>query len=164
MAVLSLKTPPRLKLAPDEELFPEPIHGHITCRVCEAHENVPLGHPALLCSDCLSDLPAAVRHISGEYADAMVAFFQAGEALEKASRGNEWYAKTEAARADVEPSLFARAWEAARLRGGEPARLIGMREWLDETAELMRRAELRYIAAVPELAAARAAFGEPVDV
>lgn len=164
MATLKLKTSPRLKLAPDEELFLEPIQGRITCRACDREETVPLGYPALLCSACLFDLSATACRVADEYAETMTVFFRAGEALQKAALNNEWYAKTERARSEVEPVIFARAWEAARARGGEPAVLIGMREWLDETAMLMRRAELRYITAAPELLAAREARGEPIDV
>jgi len=161
---LQTKAAPRLRLAPSEELFP--IQGRITCRACEAEEDVPLGHPALLCSACLVNLGATARRVADDYAEAMAAFFEAGAELKKAVRGNEWYIKADATRGDmsVSPELFARAWAAAKAGGGERAQLIGMRDWLDECAEMMRRAELRYIAAAPELEAARAAKGEPTDV
>jgi len=125
-----------------------------------------LGHPALLCTPCLRDVSATARRVADEYAAAMVAFFEAGIALTKASQGNAWYAKTEAARGDmrVSPETFARAWAAAKAEGGEKAVLVGMRDRLDEAAEDMRAAELRYLAAAPELEAARAALGEPVEV
>lgn len=162
MGTIALKQPPRLRLAPDEELFP--IVGSITCRACGVGEAVGVGHPALLCSGCLADLSATARRVAGEYASAMAAFFEAGEALDRAAHGNEWYAKTEAARGDmgVSPATFARAWEKAKR--GENAALVAMRDWLDECAEMMRRTELRYLAAEPELAAARDALGEPVEV
>lgn len=160
------KTAPRLRLAPNEELFPEPISGRITCRACEAVEDVPLGHPALLCSACLSDLGKTARMVAECYAEALVAFFAAGKELDEATAGDAWYAKTEAARGDmtVSPATFARAWAAAKAEGGRKAQIVAMRDWLDETAELMRRAEIRYLVAQPELEAARAAAGEPIDV
>jgi len=163
---LQTKAAPRLRLAPSEELFPEPIQGRITCRACEAEEDVPLNHPALLCSACLIDLGATARRVADDYAEAMAAFFEAGREHDAAARTNAWYAKTEAARGDmsVSPELFTRAWAAAKAGGGERAQLVAVREWMDECAELMRRAELRYNAAAPELEAARAAQGEPCDV
>jgi hypothetical protein len=163
---LKPKTAPRLRLAPGEELFSEPIQGRITCRACDAVEDVPLGHPALLCSACLRDLSATAQRVADEYAEAMAAFFDAGREHDAMVRANVWYAKTEAARADmsVSPELFKRAWEAAHQSDDERAQMTTIRDWLDECAELMRRAELRYLAARPELAAARAAKGEPVEV
>jgi hypothetical protein len=164
---LRTKAAPRLRLAPGEDIFPElrPA-GRITCRACGRIENVMLGHPALLCSACLVDVSATARRVADEYATAMVAFFDAGAALTKASQGNEWYAKTEAARGDmrVSPEIFALAWQRAKVGGGEKALLVSLRDSLDTTAEDMRAAELRYLAAAPELEAARAAMGEPINV
>lgn len=162
MGMLAIKQPPRLRLKVDEDLFP--IEGRITCRACDTEVVVPLGNPALLCTNCLSDLSATAYRVADEYADAMAAFFEAGRALTRAARNNEWYAKTEEARGDmtVSPELFARAWEAARQ--GPHASIVAMRDWVDECAVLMQRAERRYLAAQPELAAARAERGEPVDV
>lgn len=167
MAMLALKPkPPRLRLDPNEELFPEVAHiqGRITCRVCETEEMVDLGHPALLCSRCLSNLGAAARRIADEYASAMAAFFRAGEELAEKARGNAWYAKTEEARVSVDPATFQRAWASAKASGGDKAQLCALRDALDDAAEAMRQAELRYIAAAPELEAARLATGELCDV
>jgi hypothetical protein len=162
---LQTKAAPRPRLAPDEDIFPElrPA-GRITCRACGWVEDVMLGHVALLCSPCLADITTTARRVADDYAETMVAFFEASDALAKASQGNAWYAKTEAARASVDPETFQRAWAAAKARGGEMATLIGMRDRLDETADEMRAAELRYIAAAPELEAARDALGEPTTV
>ncbi len=67
-------------------------------------------------------------------------------------------------RAQTNVSRAARAWEAARQEGGEKVALIELRETMDTAAEAMRAAEVRYIAAAPELSAARQAFGQPVEV
>ncbi len=157
------KSLPKPRLRPSEELFSE---GDclITCRACGMEAMVFTDHPALLCAACLNDLPATAYRVSEAYSAAMVAFFDASRALDEKARSNAWFAKTEQARADADPALFARAWEAARAEGGEKAELITLREAMDEAAKTMRVAELRYIAAAPELAQARAAFGQPVEV
>lgn len=60
---------PRPRLAPDEELFSEaapegaPETARITCRVCGLRVAVQLGHPALLCSNCLIDLVITRAHV-----------------------------------------------------------------------------------------------------
>lgn len=160
VAVERPKAGPRPRVGRD--IFP--IEGRITCRACEAEEVVPLNHPALLCGACLADLPLAARRVAEAYAAAMETFFQASAALAEAAEGDEWFAKTERARAEIEPAAFARAWEKARAAGGKKAALVALRDAMDEAALDMRRAELRYIAAAPELVAARAAKQEPVDV
>jgi hypothetical protein len=162
---LTAKTPPKPRLKPGEELFGE---GDclITCRACDAQEYVFTDRPALLCAGCLADLRGTTRKVAEGYASSVIAFFEASKALHEKAKDNPWFAKTEAARGDMSilPSTFARAWEAARAEGGEKAELIRLREAMDEKALLMRSCELRYIAASSELAAARAAFGEPVEV
>ena len=153
----------RPRLRPGEELFSE---GDclITCRTCGTEAAVFADHPALLCAACLNDLSATAYRVSEAYSAAMMAFFNASRALDEKARGNAWFAKTEQARADADPALFARAWEAARAEGGEKEVLIGLRDLMDEAAKRMRAAELCYITSAPELAQARAAFGEPVEV
>jgi len=42
--------PPRSALKPSQQLT------RITCRVCERTAMVPIGHPALLCHECMADL------------------------------------------------------------------------------------------------------------
>lgn len=163
LKIKALASAPRLRVEGDE-IFPELTR--ITCRVCGDEERVPLDYPALVCSTCITDIAAAARRVADEYAHTMAAFFEAGEALTKISQGDEWYAKTERARGDmtIPPVTFARAWAVAKSAGGDKAKLVSLRDNLDEAAELMRAAELRYIAASPELEAARAALGEPIDV
>lgn len=160
LKIKALASAPRLRVEGDE-IFPELTR--ITCRVCGDEERVPLDYPALLCSTCITDLAGAARRVADEYACAMSAFFETGAALTQASQGDAWYAKTERARGDmsVPPAVFARAWGVAKAGGGDKAVLISLRDRLDEAAELMRLAEQRYIAAAPELEAARAAMGEP---
>jgi hypothetical protein len=159
------KAPPKPRLKPGEELFGE---GDclITCRACGAEEYVFTDHPALLCAGCLADLPGTSQRLAEQYASSMVVFFEAARALGMRARGNAWFEKTERAREDMDisPATFARAWEAARAEGGEKRDLIELREAMDEAALTMRACELLFIAASPELAAARAAFGEPVEV
>lgn len=164
-ATLNLKpATPKLRLSPAEKLFLDPIQGNITCRACDAVESVSVGHPALLCTVCLADLIGSTARVTLAYADAMTAFFRASEAMEELARGSEWYAKTEVARAnmDVAPAAFARGWE--RARDGEHAAIVAARENMDRAAIAMRHAEQRYIAAQPELYAARAFLGEPVGI
>lgn len=158
------KTQPKPRLAPGEALFPEDGEIEITCRACDAKEKVFVDHPALLCAACLADLAGTNKRIVEAYARAMDVFFRACEVLSHEARNDAWYAKTEAARGDmsISPELFARAWEAAGV--GPHADIVRLRNQMDAAAETMRAAELRYIAAQPELAAARAAFGEPVEV
>ncbi len=169
MATIALTKPARLlptpRLQPGEDLFGRDM-CLITCRACGAGEAVYTDHPALLCGACLIDLSATAYRVSEDYSAAMVAFFDASRALDERTRGNVWYAKTEQARTDmaVTPAVFARAWEAARQEGGEKVALIELRETMDTAAEAMRAAEVRYIAAAPELSAARQAFGQPVEV
>lgn len=157
--------PPAPRLKPGEDSFGE---GDclITCRACGSEEKVYTDHPALLCAACLADIPTTSRKVAEGYASAMVVFFEASRALYERAKDNAWFQKTELARGDmsITPATFARAWEAARAEGGEKAELIGLREAMDDAAEAMQAAELRYIAAFPELRAARAAFGEPVEV
>ena len=162
-ALKELARAPRLRVEGDE-IFSELTR--ITCRVCEDEERVPLDYPALLCSTCIADLAGTARRVADAYACAMAAFFDAGAALTSAAQGNEWYAKTERARGDmsVSPATFARAWAAAKKEGGEKATLVTLRDAMDDAAELMKAAEQRYIEAQPELIAARAALGEPVEV
>lgn len=164
IALIKKATPaPKPRLLPNEELFGDGPCS-IECRACGAEEHVYPDHPALLCASCLVDLGATARRIAEAYASAMVAFFDASAKLSARSSGNAWYAKTEQARGDmsISPATFQRAWEAARLEGGDKAVLIGLRDAMDLAAEQMRAAEVQYISAAPELAAARIAFGEPV--
>lgn len=138
----------------------------ITCRACGTEERVFVDHPALLCAACLSDLRGTAQRLTDEYAAAMVRYFDAARALGMRAKDSEWFAKTERAREDMtlDPALFARAWEVARAEGGEKRVLIELREAMDAAAEHMRTCELRHIAAAPELAHARAVFGEPIEV
>lgn len=157
--------PPRPRLGVNEELF-QTGDCLITCRACGQEERVFIDHPALLCAACLANLGATAQRVAGDYASSMVAFFEAEKSLRERAAGNTWYVKTEAARGDmsITPETFARAWESARLGGGEKSVLIELRDTMDAAALAMQAAELRYIAATPELSAAREAFGEPVEV
>ena len=140
--------------------------ARITCRVCEASETVSVGHPALLCSHCLEDLGATARHVADVYAAAL-AYFQEAMikmmAEGKSSPECEWWLKVDRARADGHPN-FPEAWHRAKTNGGEKARLCALWEALEKEASALEPINTWYAGASRELAAARAARGEPANV
>lgn len=166
---IRIRTTPAPRVFGDE-LFPEVFPGGlITCRVCERVEMVCIGHPALLCGACLSDLAATALHVAQVYGAALAFFMEAGAALDaavEASPERAWWAKVEAARgADTfDADLFAQAWARAKAAGGERLRLCGLWDALGREADTLAPLNDWYTAAERELKAARAAQGEPVAV
>ncbi len=154
--------PPQPRVVGDG-LFPD-VTVDIACRVCGCVERVTLDYPALLCTTCLNDLSAVTERLAGDYATALQSFLDTSTALAQRAAGNAWYATTERARSEVEPKVFQQAWIRAERAGGENAALIQLRDRLDLLALQFRAAEQRYIVAQPELRAARAFLGEPVEV
>ena len=152
-----------------DELLPEVFPGGlITCRVCDRTELVPIGHPALLCSACMTDLSATAAHVAAVYGAALAFFIEAGVALTEAvdsSPESAWWARVEAVRgADTfDAHLFSLAWERAKATGGERARLCALWEKLDQEAGKLEPLNAWYTNAGRELRAARAAFGEPIE-
>jgi hypothetical protein len=168
---IRLRTSPAPRVFGDE-LFPAEsasLGGLITCRVCDRVETVTIGHPALLCGACMTDLSATAAHVAGVYAAAIAFFFRANEALDEAIKNSSeraWWAKVEAARisADFDGAAFNTAWERAKSTGGERAHLCLLWEALDREAARLEPMNAWYAAAEKELRAARTAAGEPVEL
>lgn len=121
--------PPRSARKPTQKL------ARITCRVCEKPAEVPIDHPALLCSLCLEDLEKTRAHVQECIEKALERLDGAKlawEVLRDASPARaRWERVQEAmiavAEGRVDKEAFKRQWQLRLSEGGALAALL--RAW-----------------------------------
>lgn len=130
----------RLRARVQDELFPETapapaaaIRGRITCAVClRPGVEVPVDHPAKLCTTCLGDLDAARAHVAIVTADTLAQLDQnraTWEAtLARSPAAARWEKVQAALNAVAERTMaeseLARVWAKRKAEGGPLARLL----------------------------------------